>query len=221
MAINFDIKTGQVFVRNFDQGVVETMGGYLDYAQGGSKQNYFINIPNADPMKVPVIFSNPFQPMEKKILPSFMIRRESITPALARWHSVGNIQYNINSGEVISVDGVSGFSDSETLVQAFPYDIEYSINIMAFYEHEAIPMLKKVLSVYKPFSRIIIKDSLSETRTYTVFNESAVQDISEIVDINDRMKAYMVTIRVEGELDLSDPEINKKALLIKNNIYNN
>lgn len=220
--IKFDIKTGQIFIRNYDQGIIETMGGFVDCSPNGDKKNYYINITGLSSPKVPVIFSNPFQQMEKKILPCFMIQRSDMRPAMGRWHSVGEKQYRIGVGDIATVNissnrSVSGYEDYETLVQAMPFDIEYTINCLSRYEHEAIFMIKKVLSVYKPYSRIIVKDSLNEIRTYTVFNESSVQDISEIVDIHDRTKAYSVTVRVEGELDLSDPETNMSVLHFKRN----
>lgn len=224
MAIKFDVQTGQVFVRNFDQGVVETLGGYVDTAQGGSKRTYFIDIPAADPMKVPVIWNKPRQAMEAKILPSILITRLDVRPNLTRWHSIAATQYRIGVGPLEATtlpngDTVSGYAEYEQLVQAFPFDLIYSIQVQAFYEHEAIPMVKKILSVYKPYSKINLIDSLSSERTYSVFQENGFSDVSEILDVHDRMKAYSIEIRVEGELDLSDPEINSSALEIITNIH--
>lgn len=246
MAIKFDIKTGLVFIRNFDQGLIETLGGYIGLMDtngnivnldssltlrssnicdiSSCKKNYFIDVPLVSPKQVPVIFNNPFPTFESKVLPSFLITRGDAVPALERWHSVGAIQYRIPSDDakVINVhlangDIVSGYDEYESLPQAFPFDIPYTITASARYEREAIPMLKKILSVYKPCSRILVKDSLCSLRSYTVWNENGFSDISEITNINDRTKAYSVEIRIEGELDLSDPEINRSALEIIQN----
>lgn len=239
MAIKFDEKTGQVFIRNYDQGVIETLGGFIDLytngsfggssdvpasnpalKSGGCKKMYFINVPGVTPQNVPVVFNKPFQALNAYMLPMFLITRLDGTPALERWHSVGQNQYRIGvpgtEETVILANGdtVSGYGEYEELVQAFPFDLPYQINVLARYEHQAIPMLKRVLSVYKPYSKLLIKDSLCSTRSYTVFNENGFSDISEIIDINDRMKAYSIEIRIEGELDLSDPEINPSALEI-------
>lgn len=222
MAIKFDVKTGLVFVRNFDQGVVETLGGYLDYDAGAGQRNYFIDISAADPMKVPIIFNKPNQVYENKIYPCILITRGNATPDLVRWHSVGAMQYRIPNGnpESMTLDNgqvVSGYDAYEMLVQAFPYNLPYTISMMARTEHEVMPILKKVLSVYKPVSKILIKDSLSAVRSYSVFVENGWTDISELIDIADRMKGYAVDIRVEGELDLSDPEINVSTRQIVRN----
>lgn len=238
MGIRFDIETGQVFIRNYDQGVIETLGGYIDIyditggAGDGSvstqlgkcltsncRRNYFIDIPATSPMKVPVIFNKPWPTFEGATLPAFMITRLDAAPALERWHSVCAIQYRIPAKdanfvavELANGDIVSGYDSYEALPQAWPFDLSYSISVMARYEREAIPMLKKVLSVYKPESKILIKDSLCTQRSYTVWNEGGFSDISEITNISDRMKAYSVEIKIEAELDLGDPEISPAAL---------
>lgn len=242
MAINFDIRTGTVFLRNFDLGVVETLGGYLtditqlplstsngttiDGSQLVSSQicarkNYVIDIPLANPTQVPVIFNRPLPLYSDRFYPSFVILRGDASPDLARWHSVGAMQYRVPSDDatfqaVILANGdvVSGYDKYEELPQAWPFNIPYTINMYARYEYEAIAMLKKVLSVFKPYSKVDIKDSFCTDRSYTVFNENGFSDISEVADIVDRVKAYSVEIRIEGELDLSEPEINDTVLEI-------
>lgn len=68
-------------------------------------------------------------------------------------------------------------------------------------------MVKHLLRVWQPYSKIRLIDSLGEQRTYDVFNEGDVLDIGEIVDVADRVKAYTISVRVEGELDINDPWI--------------
>lgn len=245
MAIRFDIKTGLVFVRNFDQGVVETLGGYIGYynASTGEKINYnsdgsiclpsglaqcnaryYVDIPQVSPMSVPVIFNKPDPRYENTVLPSIVIQRLDPSPAMSRWHSIGMMQYRIPSEdatlEVVTLDNgdiVSGYSSYEMLPQAMPYDIPYTITVKAKYEKEAIPMLKKVLSVFKPCSRILVKDTECAIRSYTVWSDGGFSDVGELVDISNRVKAYSVEIRVEGELDLSDPAINQTVKEIQVN----
>lgn len=206
-------RTGDVFIRNFDQGVIETLGGYIGVPDteeliamlGGEKKTYFIDIPEAVPSKVPVVFGNPEAVLQKKIYPSFLVLRDDPVPAMSRWHSIGSQKYRVPSvGAVVEViGGVSGYSEYETAPQDQPYDLTYQIQVMARYEHQSIPMLKKVLRTYPPYSKINLIDSLGQARSYTVFQES-LNDISELIDVADRMKGWSVTIRVEGELTLND-----------------
>ena len=242
MSISFDVVTGQVFIRNFDQAVIETLGGYVDIvgalaagnALGGNgnllgdstqsgtcRKSYFIDIPSAVPSQVPVTFSKPFATFSEKFLPMFVVARTSVVPAMTRWHSVGAIQYRYHSANAVFEHAVlannqvvSGWSEYEELPQAMPFDLTYTITAMSRYEHEAIAMLKKLLSTYKPYSMILLKDSLGAIRTYTTFNENGFTDNSELLDITNRTKSYAVEIRIEGELDLSDPETNPSVLEI-------
>jgi hypothetical protein len=242
MGISFNVITGQVFIRNYDQAVIETLGGYVDvvgalndgngFGSGSGagntsdqavvcRRSYFLDIPEAVPSQVPVTFSKPFARFNEKFLPMFLIARTVVVPAMVRWHSVGAIQYRTPSANAVhehvilaNGDIVSGWSEYEELPQAMPFDLTYSITAMSRYEHEAIAMIKKILSIYKPYSRILLKDTLGATRTYTVFNEGGITDNSELIDITNRTKSYAVEIRIEGELDLSDPEINPSVLEI-------
>mgnify|MGYP001254170055 CR=1 FL=1 len=58
----FGQQTGEVFIRNYDQGIVETMNGTVRIID--NQKNYFIDIPACTPVAVPVIFLNPEQVFE-------------------------------------------------------------------------------------------------------------------------------------------------------------
>lgn len=222
--------TGEVFIRNYDEGVMAWFGATVQTvsippAGVGAGRNahicersgYFVDIAGANPTKVPVIWNNPEQIYEQKIYPSYQISRDSVTAAMQRWHSVLQLEYVAGvSGteEVIQVGSqmVSGFRQIEKKAQAIPYDISYTISAYARYEHEALPMLKHILRRFPPYSRIFVIDSLGDSRSYTVFSDSDVQDNSEYVDVADRLKSYSISIRVEGELDLADPVVLNTAI---------
>lgn len=212
--------TGAVFIRNFDQGIVETLGAVVRtdtiVTSGQRRRGYWLDEVFATPMAVPVIFNNPEPIFEKLIYPCYLITRNSLEPAMQRWHSVKQLEYiaGVSGFEAVSgspgvsgFEAVSGFSTVEVKEQAWPYDIYYTISCYSRYEYEAIPMVKRILRTYRPYSRIALTDSLSETRHYSVFAETGIQDIGEFVDIADRLKAYSMDIRVEGELDVNDPVI--------------
>ena len=216
--------TGSVFVRNFDQGVVEALGAVVRtdvLVSVGMRQRhgYWIDETFTSPTPVPVIFNNPEQIYEKKIYPSFLITRNSMEPAMVRWLSVKSIEYTSGvSGTDEVVDGVSGFSSIEQKEQAWPFDIYYTVSCYARYEHEAIPMMKRLLKTYRPYSKINLIDSLGGSRSYTVFAETGVQDIGEFVDVADRLKAYSIDIRVEAELDVNDPVVRDTLGSLVNNL---
>lgn len=216
--VGYDIRTGEVFVRNFDQGLVETLGGYTAFPSqfspslvkmlGGDKENYFIDVPQASDDPIPVVFGNPEAIIERKIYPSFLVVREDPVPAMGRWHSMGQLEYRVPGVsatiEYSEAHGVSGFSEYEEKAQDMPYDLNYQIHCYARTEFAAVVMLRKILRTYQPYSKISLKDSLGENRTYTAYQES-INDVGELVDVADRVKGYSVSIRVEGEFTLSDP----------------
>lgn len=217
MAPFYSPKTGEVFVRNFDQGVVETFGGTVQTVDG--RRGYFISVVGATPMNVPIIFNNPEQVYENKIYPSFLVARDSIEPALQRWHSVKQFEYMAGvSGSEEVIGNVSGFSEVERKQQAWPFDLFYTLTAYARYEHEAIPMMKKILRMCQPYSKVKLIDSLGDERSYSCYAESGIQDISEYVDVSDRLKAYVVSVRIEGELDLNDPVVQSTVGSIVNNL---
>ena len=48
-------------------------------------------------------------------------------------------------------------------------------------------------------------DSIGDVRTYEAFQES-ISPLDEVSEVVDRVIGFAVTLRVEGELDLLDPE---------------
>jgi len=138
MTINFDIKTGLIFLRNYDQGIQETLGATLMTDPNTGYPRYYINVPSVCPENVPILFNEPMPSTNTKYIPSFVINREDANPALERWHSIGATQYRVPAPDAnyIAVvlqngDVVSGYDSYEQLPQAFPFDIFYTITIYA------------------------------------------------------------------------------------------
>lgn len=203
-------RTGKVWLRDFDLGVVKRLGGILDTVAN----NYFINVPSGTCLspgvstKIPVIFGDPEPLFEKKIYPSFSVKRDSFLPALERWHSTGQMQekWGVTGTEVI-VNSETFYNQVELSPQAWPYTISYTISIYSRYEYEALALIEHILRKFPPRSHLIIKDSLGDDRSYDVFSDSDVSNISELIDVSERMKGYSLSISVEAELDFDDPVI--------------
>lgn len=216
-------RTGDVWVTDFDRGVIETLGAIVNTAG----DIYVIeNIPGVCPppdyQGVPVYFAFPDETIDLKILPSFIVRRDDTTPAMSRWH-LGNQQYQVPScgagavtitnprtGDLIA----SGFSSYEEKAQAVPFDILYTIQIRARYRNnlkvEAMKMLHYTLKKYPPYTTVYVKDSNDEHRSYTAFMESP-SPLDTRPDVAGRETNFNVSLRVEAELDLNDP-VARQAL---------
>lgn len=212
--VTWSQRTGTVWLRDFDLGLVTSTGATLDPAGSPGGNNYYLdltggscNSPGSNGF-IPIIFNNPDQVYEQKIYPSILIKRDDFVPALKRWHQYQQFDYyyGIPGTEEI-VNGQSGFTQVETKPSAWPYDITYSISIYSRYEYEAQMLLRTIMRRFQPRTHIKVLDSLSEERRYTAFVDRSVSDIGEYVDASERLRGYSLTILVEGEIDLVDPVI--------------
>jgi len=127
---------------------------------------------------------------------------------------------------------VQGYDRYETKDTGVPFDIVYTISIYArhrgkgnlprsgaptgFVGAEGSPrnqvnrILDYVLRVYAPYCQVIVQDSLGDDRKYSAYME-AVSHLDNVPDVTDRVLGFAVTLRVEGELDLSDPVVHRAA----------
>jgi hypothetical protein len=220
-------RTGDVWLSDFDRGVITSLGAVVNSVG----DMYVINIPGVSTPPpsgeivfegVPVYFAFPDETIDPKILPSFVVRRDDITPAMSRWHP-GNQQYRIPAPGSHSVtiknpitgNTISQGADSyESKAQAVPFDILYTIQIRARYRNnlkvESMKMLHFTLKRFPPYSTVYLKDSEGDLRSYTAFMESpSAADTKP--DVAGRETNFNVSLRVEGELDLNDPLV-KRAL---------
>ena len=228
-------RTGDVWITDFDRGVILTLGGEV---RPRGDMYVVKNMPGIAPPPdpttggpyegVPVYFAFPDERIDTKILPSFVVRRDDITPAMSRWH-LGNQQYNVpalgadqvtvtnpRTGEVVA----QGYDEMEEKAQAVPFDLLYTIQIRARYRNnlkvEAMKMLQFALKRYQPYTTVYARDSLDEVRSYTAFMESpSAMDTKP--DVSGREMGFNISLRVEAELDLNDPQLSKTVQSIRMN----
>jgi len=87
-------------------------------------------------------------------------------------------------------------------------DITYVIQLIAKYQGEANLMLRKLLRVIRPFSKIDVTDGFGNVCSYSAEIEGGITSLNEFEDVADRLKGHMITLVVEGEYDFTDPEVN-------------
>jgi len=216
MAKYYTPRIGSVWLRAFDEGIVKALGA-VSHTVGEGRNNYYVSMPSGScisqgtSLDIPVIFGNPDPLFEKKIYPAFSVKREGATPALERWHP-GAMQefYGIPGTESV-VNGVTQYGQVRQSPQAWPYDINYTISVYSKYEYEAQTLLQHMLRKFPPRWDVSVLDSYNEVRTYDMFNDSDVADQSEIVDISERVKSYSISVKIEGEIDLTDPIVNNSV----------
>lgn len=210
-------RQGDVFLRPFDEGIVVTLGAKI------VDDNYYLTLPSVSTPPglpgIPVTFAYPEDVFEKHVIPAIIVRRDDISADMQRWHpgkehwkvpGEGSLQV----GSPIPNDPRVSWDRSETKYQSEPVDIMYTISILARHRQgiglrrEVNEILKKVLSVYQVYGRVIVKDSLGDSRTYEAFREG-ISVLDDLSDVAGRMVGFAVTVRVEAEFDLVAPRTSR------------
>lgn len=220
-----NVRTGDVWISDFDRGVITSLGGYVN-KEGDM---YVININGVPPPPkdgeiefegIPIYFAFPDETINPKILPSFVVRRDDFSPAMSRWHP-GNQQYRIpakNSHQSSIVNPrtgqtmATGYDFYESKGQAVPFDILYTIQIRARFRNNlkvsSMNMLKHTLRRFQPYTTVYLTDSEMDLRSYTAFMETSTA-LDTKPDVAGRETNFNISLRVEGELDLNDPTIRR------------
>lgn len=221
-----NVNTGDVWLTDFDRGVVETFGAVVNTVG----DMYVIkDLPGVSPPPptgniefegVPVYFAFPDETIDPKILPSFVVRRDEITPAMSRWH-LGASQYVLPAPGSTTLQVfhpitgnlmAQGPDAVEIKDQAVPFDLLYTIQIRARYRNnlkvEAMKMLRYAMRKYQPYTVVYTKDTNDEVRSYTAYAEGP-SALDTKPDVAGRENGFNVSLRVEAELDLNDPVIRK------------
>lgn len=204
-------QTGIVTVRDFDQGVVETLGAVVIHDQ------YFIlGLSEYDPPPgepgVRVVFSHPEEVLQTHRTPVIEVRRDDINPATQRWHPAMETYHApavgaLNTVSPFAGDTRRGWNQVEVAQQAVPFDILYTINIQARqrqYMAAANKILAYVLGIYQPYSAVLVYDSVGDRRSYEAFLD-AVAPLDNVPGVGERTIGFALSLRVEAELDINPP----------------
>ena len=222
-------RQGSVTIRDFDQGVVETLGAeILPELPIPDNQRYWLKLNGVDPPPwkpgVLVTFSFPESEFKSYVVPLVLIRRDDISPAMERWASVGHIAYRApaKSANLVQLPptlpanlaNAEGYDKIEERQVAMPYDISYTISIMAHYRGAlgnrgmVNQIMQHVLRRFPPYGRVFVRDDLGDIREYEAFMEGT-SVLDEHPEVAERIIGFGVTIRVEAALDLSEPRTVK------------
>lgn len=220
-------RNGEVHIRDFDRGVVETFGGKVVYAEDCEwNGNYFLlNVAGVRPPPgmpgVPVNFSLPEDTNDVFIFPSVVIVRDDITPATNR-RSLGALQYRVPAYGALPAQTqwgyktATGYNKMAERPTGVPYDISYTISVYAYRRGDkpgagagnksnANALLEHVLRWYQPYTGIDVYDSVGDRRVYFATTESA-SPLDESANIGERIIGWSLPMTVEAELDLT-PEL--------------
>jgi len=212
-------RTGSVDLRSFDLGVVLTLGGKVHVVDGVS--GYGVSVPGVDPPPgfpaVPITFGDADDAFVNYLLPSIVVVREDVAPAMFRWHP-GKEQYRVPAvgSEFRTITGPGGqvkegYTAYEAMPQAVPYDLSYSIH--ALHQRRGLrarqsgqALLMYLLHVCQPYFTVFVTDTIGDRRIYFATAES-LGSRDEVIDVADRTIGGTLSVTVEAELDLNDPHV--------------
>lgn len=206
-------------------GVAKTLGAKFDPdPQNPQSGNLYLTVPGVaypEELKgVPIYFEIPDDLFVADKLPAVIIRCTDFDPALERWHP-GQTQYRIPpayADPAASPDTPEiGFSHYEERPQAWPFDIRYSILLIARNRGstlggplpESHALLLYAMKRLPPYATIHCNDSLGGCRTYEGRTTYSTQD--QVIDVTGRTTAYELQLRVLAELDLAEAEAFKSV----------
>lgn len=198
-------RQGVVTIRDFDQGIVETMGGQI------IGDHYYLVLPNVEAAPgepgVVITYTQPEDLFQTYKLPVITVSRDDIAPAQQRWHP-GTVTYRTPAEGAIKIGtGAKAWSKFEEGQQATPFDLTYTINIFGKSRSgrsASNTMLHHLMKVWQPYCRVLVTDSLGDLRSYEAFM-NGVSPLDEVTEVAERVIGFSINLMVEAELDLNDP----------------
>lgn len=208
-------RQGIVTIRDFDRGVVETLG-----AQVIDDHYYIVGLAEYDPPPgtpgIPVVFAHPEEVFRTHRTPVIEVRRDDINPAMSRWHP-GMTTYQVPSYGANPIrsplpnDTRTSWDRQDVMQQSTPFDILYTISIQARQRQfmaAANQLLAYVLNVYQPYGGVYVTDSIGDVRSYEAFLES-IAPADNVPEVGERNIGFALSLRVEAELDINPPKTYK------------
>jgi hypothetical protein len=213
---------GSVFVRNFDQGVMDQLGAKKIKVERDNElvSSYILDLPEMNNLgpkefnyKIPIVFWPAEGVYEFYFLPSIYIKPGDYSIDLARWEPGGTAyRYPADNARFLDVynkEGLikQGYDYYEQRVKSIPVNIYYDIEIRARKRWQKILLLSYVLKQFIDREFYLV-DSIGNNRSYYM-NIESVSGADEFADIGDRTLTHIVSIMINGELDLHDAFTNR------------
>lgn len=197
---------GIVQIRNFDQGLILSMGAILKLLKPTDAVKTYVLETGDCAGDVPIYFSSGDPAISYETVPRIVVTRSSEDDAGQRLHP-GHIQWEDRWDDSPQISGSDFFEEYEQSYQAWPYDITYDLDIRATTRNQSNSIWNYIManSTVKPKGYMSLRDSANDLRTYDVLFDS-IGNADEMDDINQRFIGLSVTLRVLGEIDILSNE---------------
>lgn len=193
---------GEVTPRDYDLAVVKRLGAYIGIVQdydGKDVSTYLIDVVGVEgPIRV--MFNNPNARLVKEVIPYMNIQVDYPEEALERSQGPLALAYS-------GIDPETGLL-CERLI-ATPFDFRYTFNAFLRKRSEYNAVLSLFVKKFAKLSAIRVTDSLGGIRVFP-FKTEGGSDITNVIDSAERYPAISYTIKIEGELELTDEQCTDK-----------
>ena len=220
--MNAPCEIGTVSLTDFDRGVVTSLDASLINIEvdGETRAAYAVEVPGVFETppgfggKIPVFFMHPEEVFQPFLIPSFVIRRNDLTPAFERQPVVGYqrvpacdaTRCYVQAGNKV----LQGWSKYNVQNWPIPFDVGYEVLLYARLQKDGLAMLQHALCRLRaPWFTVNVVDSVDCTRGYDA-GPVSISNLSELADIEDRTIGYSFSFDVRAEIDCGPSYVEKK-----------
>ena len=213
---------GTVSLTDFDRGVVTSLGASLINIEVDrqTRAAYAIDVPGVLETppefngKIPVFFNHPEEVFQPFRIPSFVIRRNDLTPAFDRQPVFGYqrvpacdaTKCYVKAGNKV----IEGWSKYETRWLPLPFDVGYEVVLYARLQKDGLAMFQHAICKMRPpWFTLCVVDSLESVREYDA-GPLSISNVSELADIEDRTIGWSFSFDVRAEIDCGPDYMNIK-----------
>lgn len=217
-----------IYLEHFDEGMIRALGGIKQSIVIDGEEAYYYSVlvpgvcgPEAATYKgaIPIFFGKGREVIHPFLLPSITVIRAGVEDDMTRVRhkTLAHRVPAFRERQVViqRPDGSQqiGFARMDEKEAEWPVNITYNVQIRIRGEIDFLRMFRWVMT-HLPHqnlqSYITVWDAADVPREYNIFRES-MSDIGEYVDVNDVVKGYEFSYRVEGEFEIEEPTVGSTA----------
>jgi len=220
------IPVAPIYIENYDEGVMRALGGVKDsFVIAGEEAQYYSTVipgvcgpePTVYHGRIPIFFGKGREILHPNLLPAIVIARTGIEDDMARVRPKTQAHYVPAFGasrlRIVKPDGsaLDGYDPMETKEASWPVNITYGVQIRSRVEMDLLRMFRWVTTHMRSqdlYSYITVWDTANDPRNYDIFRES-ITDIGDYIDVNDVVRGYDFSYRVQAEIDIEEPTVGK------------
>lgn len=208
-----ETRGGLMFLRNYDEGIVRTMGARLARTENtaGFGENYFlIGLEGAsqppDAPGIPIYFGTGEDVFNEFRLPAILVTRGGIEPALQRYHP-HKVQYRAPApgARRITLGGRVGWTKYVERAQSIQLDLVYTVRVFARryggggISKDGNAIFEYLAQIWHPHAAVQCVDTAGYRRAYYASVTYGTED--EVVDVTMRTVGHSFDITIQADLD--------------------